>query len=321
MTDLFRYVLDRAAVGIIIIDADQRVVFWNKYVEQISGASSQEVLRKKLSDVCVAFALPRYQQMLDQVISHHQCRFCASRIHRAFLYHKNRYDDAVRQNLTLEPFFVDGREFVLIQIIDITNQVKSERDLTTLIAEMQKDYEEVKESEEINRRLAVTDSLTGLPNRIALLKKLTALLDDGEQRRNYALMFLDLDGFKNVNDTYGHTVGDQLLIATGKKLRAAVRGDDMVARIGGDEFVLLIKCTTGQTGAATVAAKLVGEISKPVKIDGCMIRITCSIGVALLKEGGINPEEMLRHADQAMYFSKNNGKDTFTFYDASESSL
>jgi diguanylate cyclase (GGDEF)-like protein len=182
-----------------------------------------------------------------------------------------------------------------------------------MLSEMTHEYIDVKESEEINKRLAVTDPLTGLHNRNALTESINHIIKNHELIQEYALMFLDLDCFKQVNDTSGHSIGDKLLIRIADKIKMNVRSEDTVARFGGDEFVILIRSKSGIDGAQIVAKKLMSEIAKPILIEGKAIRITCSIGVAMF-ELGDGSEDTIKKADTAMYESKRKGKNTITLF-------
>jgi diguanylate cyclase (GGDEF)-like protein/PAS domain S-box-containing protein len=313
MDDLYIQALNQAEIGIVVIDSNFRILLWNKYIEEITAIKKSIALNQKLSEVCTTFAQERYRDMLEAVIQKQQCRFCSSKLHKAFFYKSNAYDDTIRQNMSIVPLIEDKKLYIMIQIVDITYQVSSVHKLSSLLSEMTQGYMDVKESEEINKRLAVTDPLTGLHNRIALTKSINHIIENRELIKEYALMFLDLDGFKEVNDTFGHSMGDKLLIKIAEKISINVRSEDAVARFGGDEFVILIRSKSGVEGAQTVAKKLVSEIARPIVIEGKAIRITCSIGIAMF-EAGDSSEDTIKKADTAMYESKRKGKNTFTLF-------
>jgi diguanylate cyclase (GGDEF)-like protein/PAS domain S-box-containing protein len=313
MDDFFKQVLDIAEIGIVIVDSEFHILVWNEYIEKISAIKRKEAVNNKLGEVCTTFAQPRYRDMIESVTLKQQCRFCSSKLHRAFFYPKNVYDEMIRQNMTIIPIVSQSEIYILIQIVDITYLVNSEHKLTSLLSEMTKGYNDVRESEEINKRLAVTDLLTGLHNRVALMQNINNIIRNRANLTEYALMFLDLDGFKRINDTLGHDIGDKLLVKTAEKIRMSVRNDDAIARFGGDEFVVLIKSNSGRDGAEIVAKKLVAELAKPFVVEGKIIRVTCSVGVAMLGNES-NPEEIIKKADTAMYLSKNNGKNRYTFF-------
>lgn len=163
--------------------------------------------------------------------------------------------------------------------------------------------------------LARYDDLTGLPNRNHFIEELnSALLRSKRQGQNIALLFIDLDGFKAVNDTLGHEAGDLLLKEVSTQLKFITRETDLVARLGGDEFTILIENITHNSDAATTATKILKGISKPFQISYQEVFITASIGIAYGNYGTTDPISIIKHADIAMYQAKNNGKNNFQFY-------
>jgi diguanylate cyclase (GGDEF)-like protein/PAS domain S-box-containing protein len=163
---------------------------------------------------------------------------------------------------------------------------------------------------------AYHDSLTGLPNRVALRERMhVALAQARRSGLGMALMFVDLDEFKPVNDRYGHGVGDRLLKEVAVRLRECVRGEDTVARVGGDEFVLLLSSVRLGETAARVAQKLLERVREPVRIDENELRVSASVGIALYPDDGTDLEGLLRSADAAMYRAKQLGNDGFQFCD------
>ncbi len=154
-------------------------------------------------------------------------------------------------------------------------------------------------------QLANHDSLTGLPNRLLLLDRLEQLLARmRRQEKCMAVMFLDLDEFKQINDTYGHEVGDQLLKLVAERLRAAVREDDTVARMCGDEFIVLIEGVQDRALSEAVSRKIQQKMSEGFLIASQLIRVRASIGIAIFPEDGDSPEELIKQADAKMYADK-----------------
>jgi diguanylate cyclase (GGDEF)-like protein len=177
------------------------------------------------------------------------------------------------------------------------------------------DITERKEAEERMRHIAQHDPLTGLPNRLALLVRLAQLLP--EARRHgwmLAIMFLDLDRFKVINDTLGHQVGDELLREVACRLSAVVRETDFVARLGGDEFVVLLPAVTAAADAAIVAGKIVSALAVPVVVDGNDLHTSPSIGISLFPDDGVDGDSILKNADTAMYHAKAAGRNNYQFY-------
>ncbi len=155
------------------------------------------------------------------------------------------------------------------------------------------------------RRMAQYDPLTVLPNRRLLYDRLKATLSTARgERRRFSLLYIDLDEFKQVNDTLGHGVGDLLLQEVAGRLKLCVRESDTVARVGGDEFVVLLQCIALPEHAAHVAEKIREALSHPFIMNGHSLNIVPSVGIALYPEHGDDEQQLLDHADKAMYFSK-----------------
>jgi diguanylate cyclase (GGDEF)-like protein len=155
------------------------------------------------------------------------------------------------------------------------------------------------------RDLANHDDLTGLPNRSLLFDRLALAITQSRRHESHlAVLFLDLDDFKRVNDSYGHGSGDRLLVELARRLRASVRGGDTVARFGGDEFVVLLDGVSGARDAARVAAKVLRAVQAPYRLDGREVSIAASVGVSVYPGDGTSSDELVRSADAAMYREK-----------------
>ena len=174
---------------------------------------------------------------------------------------------------------------------------------------------------EPSRRAAIlaptVDSLTQLPTRVYFEDRLAAAATKADaSTTKLALLFIDLDGFKPVNDTYGHTIGDMVLEQVGQRLKAMSRGKDVVARVGGDEFLLLLSNVTSHEGIANVAERLIQGLSQPYAAEGREVMISCSVGIAMYPDG-CSHAKLIARADAAMYASKRSGGSKHCFYSAS----
>jgi diguanylate cyclase (GGDEF)-like protein len=172
-------------------------------------------------------------------------------------------------------------------------------------------------AEHENRRLAQHDLLTGLPNRIMQLKRFEELLREPSP---FTVFCLDLDGFKGINDNFGHAVGDAVLIAVAYRLRDSVRDVDFLCRTGGDEFVILLPAVSPDE-AATVARRIIERISEPFDIDQASLHLGVSIGSATAPQDGTTASQLLRKADRAMYRAKSRGKGVFVAHGAPTAEL
>jgi diguanylate cyclase (GGDEF)-like protein len=163
--------------------------------------------------------------------------------------------------------------------------------------------------------MALHDTLTQLPNRIYLMERLTSLLALARRRQgSMAVLFVDLDRFKSVNDSLGHHVGDGLLREVARRIIATVRDSDVVSRLGGDEFIVLLSDIASSDDAATVSGKLIENIGAAVVIEGHKLLVTASVGISIFPSDGESPDELLRHADAAMYHAKENGRGNYQFF-------
>ncbi len=165
--------------------------------------------------------------------------------------------------------------------------------------------------------MAMFDVLTGLPNRNMLTFQIEKQLANSlRDERLVALMFMDLDDFKKVNDSHGHDVGDKLLKAAAMRISKPIRESDIASRFGGDEFVVLLSNIESKKHVDTVAQKIIGEFQEPIIVDGVTFYVSISIGIAITNHSRATPVELLRHADIAMYEAKAKKGAAFRVYDA-----
>lgn len=166
---------------------------------------------------------------------------------------------------------------------------------------------------------AETDPLTGLSNRAGLDQQLQQLLaDNARTGQRLALLLVDLDNFKPVNDCYGHTVGDKLLILVAERMRTCIRVGDVAARLGGDEFVVLLPQVRTPEDAAQVAGKIVSAVAEPVRFDNCLVQVSASIGIALYPDDSQDARSLFNRADAAMYQAKRAGRNRYHRYTAAD---
>jgi len=157
--------------------------------------------------------------------------------------------------------------------------------------------------------MAYHDPLTGLPNRILFNDRLSmAIIHSQRKKLRFALLILDLDHFKQVNDTFGHSVGDGLLRSVGTRLQNLLRKSDTVARMGGDEFLILLQDISRPESAVTIAGKILKEFKKPFVVEPHTLTVTTSIGIAVYPDDGEDGETLMIHADAALYRAKREGR-------------
>lgn len=184
-----------------------------------------------------------------------------------------------------------------------------------LVQGVARDITERKQMQQKLEEMATHDFLTGLPNRVLLLDRfnIAAALAHRNKAR-LAVMSLDLDKFKTINDTLGHDAGDQVLKAVGARLTGIIRASDTLARVGGDEFILVMMETKRMEDSADIARKILDAFKEPWMVDGHQLHLSTSIGIAIYPEDGQDLETLTKQSDAAMYYSKGHGRNQFKFF-------
>ncbi|MCF2947124.1 EAL domain-containing protein [Paraglaciecola aquimarina] len=178
-----------------------------------------------------------------------------------------------------------------------------------------RDITEQQKAADLIRHQAYFDSLTNLPNRFLSLDRLNQMLSEAKRnQRKTAILFLDIDDFKKINDTLGHEIGDKLLVQSAKRLSRVLRSDDTVGRLGGDEFIVLLKDLSSQEAAMESVESLLKAFRSPFTLDGRELMLTISIGIAIFPENGTSSSDLIRNADTAMYQAKASGRNTYSFF-------
>ncbi|MGB0732407.1 MAG: sensor domain-containing protein [Pontibacterium sp.] len=287
-------VFEHAHESILITDADFHIVDVNPRFTDITGYSRDEVMHQS------ADLLVQSEQQKSHLYRH---------IWRCLRY-KGKWQGEINQQRK------DGSLFNVISTISAIHDERGE--LQNYIITFT-DITLMKAHQEELEHLAHYDALTGLPNRVLLAERMTQALKEAvKQDAQVAVCYLDLDGFKAVNDKHGHKTGDALLVELGRRLRLVMHSHDTVARLGGDEFVFLLVGLKGIRSVEYVVGQILDAIAKPMLLDGTEICVTASIGIALVTKGENDPDTLVRHADQAMYQAKLAGRNGFQVYDPEE---
>jgi diguanylate cyclase (GGDEF)-like protein len=185
-----------------------------------------------------------------------------------------------------------------------------------------RDITERKRAEERIEYMATHDALTGLPNRLMFSQLLNQAIRSAQRnKRQLAVFFIDLDRFKAINDSLGHEAGDQLLQEIAKRFKQSLRAVDVVGRLGGDEFIILIEDVDELSQVGTLAHKILSSAIKPIVLLGEECRVTASIGISVYPRDGEDEQTLMKNADMAMYFAKEKGKNNYQFYSKDIQSL
>ena len=282
-------VISRSGEGIIISDAKGLIVEVNKAFETITGYSRADALGRNPNFLSSGRQDKEFYRRMWQTLH-------AEGFWQGEIWNRRKNNEIFPEWLSLSAIRDDGGE--------ITHYVATFSDVT-----------EAKANEARIQHMAHHDFLTGLPNRFLLtdrFKQVAAAAERNDTR--FALLFIDLDRFKNVNDTLGHSIGDQLLRDVASRLGSIVRGTDTLSRQGGDEFLVLLGEVETPEAAAIVARKLMQVLGEPFLLDGHPITVTPSIGIAVSPEDGTDLDSLLKHADLAMYDAKQQGRNNYQFF-------
>jgi len=281
--------VEQSPASVVISDVNGYIEYVNSKFEKVSGYTFGEVIGRKTNILKSGYTSDQmYQELWDTILAGNEWR--------GEIQNRKKNGELFWENVCISP--IKGADNV------ITHFLASKEDIT-----MNKEYE---------RRLhhkAHFDYLTELPNRMLVFDRLTQAISSATRKdKEVVVMFIDLDQFKIVNDTLGNAAGDQLLIEAAGRLTDAIRKSDTVARLSGDEFLVILQDLIAATHSAVVAQKVLEAFSKPFFIDGREVFVTASIGLTVFPSDGKDPDALLRNADAAMYRAKKESRNTFRFF-------
>ncbi len=297
---LHRYLVESSPDLIFTLDAEGRFSYINPRVKQLLGFERGTLIRRPFTTLVMPEDVDRICSLLSLPST-----MPGESFNVELRLRRNRGE--------LAPVEPDSLTVSLTGIPMLSQQ--GERRVVGLYG-VARDISERKRAEEIISFQAYHDQLTHLPNRVLFKDRLELAITQAQRRTGaLAVMFVDVDRFKLVNDTYGHAEGDLLLRAIASRLSSTLRRGDTLARLGGDEFTVLLPDINQPEDAETIARKIVATLSEPIKLSQGDFRATVSIGIALFPRDGSTAEDLTRHADIAMYQVKRSGKNAFRFFD------
>lgn len=317
MNDLFHDILNRLDTGIILVDHEQKIVLWNQWMVDKTKIISSSLMGHPLSEACPRFELQTYRGIIETALETTQSRFLSGAVHGAFFKQtcSDCSESVVRQNLQVEPIAFEGNQYVLIQVHDVTTHYQKVKQMKNFIKNLESENDDIRQTEELSRQLSRTDPLTGLSNRLHFMNQLEKTISPVALNEEIsAVVYLDLDDFKQVNDTHGHAIGDLVLQETAKRLTEAVRNTDLVCRVGGDEFTLILNGIQFPKDVIHIADKIMMAFTTPYKLDGLSLKMCCSFGISIILQDGTNPSELVEKADIALYRVKKAGKCGYALY-------
>lgn len=288
LQSIIRNVMD----GIISINESGEIHGFNPAAEQIFGYSQQEALGKNVNLLMPEPARSEHGAHISRYLRTGQGKVLGVRGREVVAVRKN--GEQFPMEISVSEMMLGGQRYFIGIVRDITERKLAELKIA---------------------HLAHYDYLTDLPNRTQFMNSLDhSLLLAERNKHKVAVLFLDLDGFKQVNDTLGHDAGDLLLQGVAARLKEATRASDTVARIGGDEFTFVLNNIGSEVSASIVANKLILALSKPFDLKGQSCQVGASIGIAMFPGDSRNLEQLIKQADEAMYLAKKSGKNTYNFY-------
>ena len=285
----FKYAVENSDNSIVMTDVDRKITYVNESFEKVTGYKREDVLGKN-PHILKSGKLPSdFYKNMNNILDKGE-KWSGEFVNI------NKFGDIYYETASITPIFNDDELAGYLAIkLNVTDYVKQQEKVEFI---------------------AHHDNLTLLPNRRSLEKKVNEYIYEClEQRKKFALYFIDLDGFKNVNDTLGHDIGDLLLKEVAKIFKDTLREEDFVFRIGGDEFAIIIKYSNDEKYLKVIANKIIENINNPIFIKNHKINVGCSIGISVFPKDAQDLKNLLKYSDMAMYKAKQNGKNRVEFYD------
>lgn len=310
--DFLHQILNTIPDPVFVQDRSHRWVVLNQAYGRFIGMDIEDLIGKTVYDVFSQREADAFYQADEEVLRQQQEQEYEETLTDLL---GKTYSIATKRSLHRD---AEGNLLLVGVIRDITIRKSLEESLRRTTQELSQSNQELRDYQTQLHYLANHDPLTGLPNRQLFHEKLQQSIEwAASGSRMVALLFIDLDGFKQVNDSFGHGVGDQLLKSVAKRLIASLRGSDTVARLGGDEFTVILTVVPGELEVMRVAQKMIDTLALPYNFDGQLVRVSASVGIALYPTHYDTVQGLLQGADGAMYEAKAAGKNRYAIVDPS----
>ena len=279
--------IDDIEIGIFVVDDDFKIQYMNNTMIEWFGDQSGKTCYSSVAGL------------------NEPCSYCKS-------------DEVIHENqkVLYEPTTPDGQSFDIVATsIKNSDGTTSKMEIIRNVTDKKLAEKHLLEQKEKLHHQAHHDALTGLPNRVLFASKLEdAIKNSKENSTKVALLFIDLDHFKEINDSHGHKVGDEVLKIVTQKLSNTIRDNDTLARLGGDEFTITMQGLTRKQNASLLAKKIIEVLAQPIDIDGNIFYVSSSIGISLYPDDGSSAANLLKYSDVAMYKAKDEGRNNFQYY-------
>ena len=297
--EVFETLFEKSVDGILIIDNGRFIQCNEKIVEMLHYNSKEELLNTHPSELSPDFqqdgrsSYEKSEEMISIAIENNGHQF-------EWIHTKSNGENFLAE-VTLTPITLNNRHVIHVVWRDISENKKA--------------HEELVEQKNILDHQAHHDALTGLPNRTLFNDRLEHGIELSKRHNTkMALFFIDLDQFKQINDSLGHQVGDKVLIAVAERIKAKIRKDDTLSRLGGDEFTIIMEDLKDLEDASSLAQKIHDVFKQPIHIEGHTLFTSCSMGISLYPDDDMDANNLIQYADAAMYKAKEEGRNNFQFY-------
>lgn len=290
--------------GIIILNDKLEIFLWNNYMEKITEISQEKIIYKKISEVLPNMNKNYFNKAMSDVMMGGNEIFFSAAMHTGLISNK------LYLNLKMSRINDEDSRFLMLEFMDVTNQFVQINELKRYVQELYNVNRELKEKEKIIKNLAYYDTLTGVANRTLFYELAERTLDNAKRNNTLlGLMFIDVDKFKIINDTYGHQAGDEVLVKVATILNEATRKNDIVARHGGDEFLILLPFLKSVENYKLIVSRITNNKNNIVNFNGNEIKISLSIGISFYPDDGDTIDKLIAKADRGMYDAKNSCKE------------
>ena len=292
-------ILDRLNLGILIVDEGLKIRFQNRFMQKFVKDKNVSEKNGSLSNLIPGFNRPYFQMsLMDALEQGHNLFFSAAM-------HENLTGNREKYNIRVTRFLENSEKRLLFEFAEVTDSFERIRQLRESVSELRLLNQELKQKEQAIQRLAYYDSLTGVANRVLFYELAEKFLRAAERNQEIlGLMFIDVDNFKQINDSYGHEAGDRVLIQVAEILTSSTRRNDVVARYGGDEFLILLPQIHAPGNYKIVVSKILQAKRDAIVSDGISVKIDMSFGVSFYPQDGTSVDQLIVKADHAMYVAK-----------------